>query len=307
MAKKIGLVNNKGGSTKTTTSVNIAGGILKFKPEARILLVDDDGQGNATRSFKLQPNKMKETIYNVFMGEKEVEEVIIKDVYEGIDMIPANAEMNFFEFDKMKIYEDELAAKTFDLVKMLDEKNVDIKSLTLSDWESLVNNESSMTENYFNLLNGKFDSLEDEYDYIIFDTPPEIKSVTSSILSICDSVIIPFEPDLYSVEGIVNIVDRIEIIKEKYNPKLTIAGLLAVKVNARTNIHNEVQAKVFRYASLNDIPFFGTFIPSTIKFASSTIYSGLPATLSNTKKAKTDKMTQSYFDLVEEMILKNVI
>ncbi|MBO1087127.1 ParA family protein [Enterococcus mundtii] len=307
MAQKIAIVNNKGGSTKTTTTVNIAGAIHRRAPQARILVADGDGQGNSGRSFKVNPNKIENTIYEVFMGESDPEDVIFPEVYDHIDLLPANSDMNFFEFDKMLDYEEDFKQGTYNLIKRLAEENVDIKNLTYEEWEGLIPSNISITNNYFNLLEGKFDKIDEMYDFILFDTPPEVKSVTSSILSIADQVIIPFEPDIYSVDGIVNIMDRIKIIQKDYNPNLKIAGLLPVKVNTRTNLHNEVQAKVFRYASLNNIPFFGVFIPMTIKFANSTAHKGLPATLSTTATANKDKMVQSYFDLLDEMVSKKVI
>lgn len=307
MAQKIAFVNNKGGSTKTTTTVNIAGALHRKFPNAKILVVDGDGQGNAGRTFKINPNKISNTIYDVFMGELKPEDVIIEGVFDNIDLLPANSDMNFFEFDKMIDYEENFKKGTHELIKELSKRNVDMENLLFEDWQDLIPVDLSMTQNYFNLLDGKFDELDKMYDFILFDTPPEVKSVTSSIISIADQVVIPFEPDIYSVDGIVNIMERIKIIKKDNNPNLNIGGLLPVKVNARTNLHNEVQAQVFRYASLNKIPFFGVFIPMTIKFANSTAHKGLPATLSTTATAKKDKMIQSYFDLLDEMIDKKVI
>lgn len=307
MAQKLAVVNNKGGSTKTTSVVNLAGAIHVMAPKARILLFEGDGQGNAGRSFKVNSNKIEDTVYDVFIGNKSVKDVILHDVYEGIDLLPANSDMNFFEFDKMKDYEETFTKTTYDLIKELANRKVDFDSLGFDEWQKLLPSTVSMTDNYFNLLKGKIDEIEDEYDFILFDTPPEVKSVTSSILAIADQVIIPFEPDVYSVDGIINILERIDIIKNDYNPKLNIAGLLPVKVNPRTNLHSQVQAQVFRFASLHNIPFFGTFIPMTIKFATSTAHQGLPATLATTKAAKTDKMIQSYFDLLNEMISKDII
>lgn len=307
MAQKIAFVNNKGGSTKTTTAVNIAGAIHRKIPNAKILVVDGDGQGNAGRTFKVNPNKVEDNIYDVFMGKKQPEEVIFPDVYDHIDLLPANSDMNFFEFDKMNDYEVEITEGTFDLIKQMANNNVDFSKLTLDEWKNMMPKDISITKNYFNLLDGKFDVLDEMYDFILFDTPPELKSVTSSIIAIADQVIIPFEPDVYSVDGIINIMERIKIIKKDYNPNLNIGGLLAVKVNMRTNLHNQVQSQVFRYGTLNNIPCFGTYIPSTIKFANSTAHRGLPATLSTTKTAKNDKMVQSYFDLLDEMASKGVI
>lgn len=303
MAQKIAFVNNKGGSAKTTSAVNIAGAIHVLNPKTKILVVEGDAQGNASRSFKVKSKDLEATIYDVFMGDKEPEEVIYKEVYQNIDLIPANTDMNFFEFDKMKDFEETFSQGTLDLAKHLISKGVDISAMSYEEWNALLPTHISMTNNYYNMLDGKFAKLDAEYDFIIFDTPPELKSVTSSIIAISDSVMIPFEPDLYSLDGIINILDRIEIIQKAYNPELKIGGLIAVKVKAATNLHKDVRLSVTDFANLKSIPYYSTIIPNTIKFATATAYSGYPATLSKKKNTLID----SYFDLVDEMINKGAI
>lgn len=307
MANKIAFATNKGGVTKTTSTVNVAGAIHRLDPEAKILIVDNDGQGSASRSFNINPKKIEDSIYDVYMGNRTAEEVVLKDVFENIDMIPANPDMNFLEFDKMKDYEENFTAGTFDLLKRLIEDKVDINKLKVDGWKRLIPDGLSMTKNYFNLLDGKFENLDKEYDFILFDTPPEIKSITSSVLSIADFVIIPFEPDIYSIDGIANIIDRIKVVQESYNPNLSIGGILPVKVNNRTNLHNEVLNQMMRFANTKNIPFFSTFIPMTIKFANATAHKGLPATLSSKRTNKKDVLVNSYFDLVNEMVNKGII
>lgn len=307
MAQKIAFATNKGGVTKTTSTVNVAGAIHRLKPEAKILIVDNDGQGSASRSFNINPKKIEDSIYDVYMGNKTAEEVIVKDVFDNIDIIPANPDMNFLEFDKMKDYEENFTAGTFELLKGLTENRVDINKLKIDDWKRLIPDNLSMTKNYFNLLDGKFDELDKEYDFILFDTPPEIKSITSSVLSIADYVIIPFEPDVYSVDGIMNIIDRIKVIHDNYNPNLQIGGILPVKVNDRTNLHNEVLNQMMRLANTKNIPFFSTYIPLTIKFASATAHKGLPATLSSRRNNKKDVLINSYFHLLDEMQQRGII
>ncbi|WP_429976246.1 ParA family protein [Enterococcus sp. DIV0086] len=306
MALKIAFVNNKGGSTKTTSVVNLAGAINVMHPKARIAIVDNDGQGNASRSFGKNPRDYEDTMYDVFMGTKELKDVVQKDIYENIDILPANTDMNFFEFDKMKDYEEEFTVSTFQLIKGLAERGFDFTNLDLSTWREMIPDEISITQNYFNLLEGKFEQLDKEYDVIIFDTPPEIKSVTSSVIAVADTIVIPYEPEIYSVDGIVNILDRIKYIKEEYNPKLQIAGLLPVKVRANTNVHADTMLKVIGYANTIGIPFFSTSIPNTIKFSTSTASRGLPATLGRKVKSSED-LVHSYFNLLEEMENKGII
>ncbi|KRL07908.1 ParA family protein [Liquorilactobacillus hordei] len=306
MAQKIAFINNKGGSTKTTTCVNLAGCVHTRKPESKILIVESDGQGNATRSFGIDPNdesKIKTSIYDVFMDYSSPEEAILKDVYKNIDLIPANSNMNFLEFDKMKQFEDDFGLNNIKAIRELTSRDIDVTKTSDQQLLAVVAAVASPTKDYFNMLETKMNNIDKEYDYIFFDTPPEIKAVTSSIIAIADKVVIPYEPDAYSIDGVRNILDRVRVIKEQYNSKLEIGGLLAAKYRKTTKLHADVTLAITEYANRNNIPFFSTKIPNTIRFASATAYRGLPATLSN----KTNELIDTYYSLLDEMIEKGTI
>ena len=305
MAQKIAFINNKGGSAKTTTCVNLAGCVHVKKPESKILIVEGDGQGNATRSFNIDPNsdKITNSIYDVFMGDVAAEDAIYENVYKNIDLLPANSNMNFIEFDKMKQFEDEYTDNVIGIIRYLVNQNIDLSAVTDEQLGSIIPNIDSPTKDYFNMLEDKIENLDKKYDYIFFDTPPELKAVTSSIIAITDKVVIPYEPDPYSIDGVKNILDRVSVIQKQYNPDLKIGGLLATKYKKNTKLHADVTLAITEFANMSNIPFFSTKIPNTIRFASSTAYRGLPATLSNHANALID----TYFQLLDEMISKNVI
>ncbi|MFT8556574.1 ParA family protein [Liquorilactobacillus hordei] len=305
MAQKIAFINNKGGSAKTTTCVNIAGCIHTRQPECKILIIEGDGQGNATRSFGIDPNskKIETTIYDLFMDYADAEEAIYKDAYKNIDIIPANSDMNFIEFDKMKQFEDDFGSNNIRAIRELNKRDINIEQTTDEQLLRVINTIASPTKDYFNMLDGKLDDLDKQYDYILFDTPPELKAVTSSIIATTDTVIIPYEPDMYSIDGVKNILERVRVIKEQYNPDLKIGGLLATKYKKSTKLHADVTLSITEYANTNNIPFFSTKIPNTIRFASSTAYRGLPATLSS----KSNSLIDTYYQLLDEMLDKKVI
>lgn len=302
MAKKIALVNNKGGSSKTTTAVNIAGAYATKYPEKKILIAETDGQGNATRSFNLRAKSFEKSMYDVFMGNHKAEEVVV-NALDNIDIIPANGDMNFVEFDLMATYEIANSRGVYSAIKELTPQQ--FNDMTMEDFEGYVDDKVSvkLTDNYFNMLEGKFDELDKEYDLIIFDTPPEIKAITSSVLSIADHVIIPYEPDTYSVEGVINMLGRIQSIQERYNSDLAIAGILAVKVQSRTLLHGEVRNRMMKYCMKSGINYFDSEIPNSIRFASSTSFNGLPATIT----MKDNTFVQSYYDLLEELVEKDIV
>lgn len=302
MAIKIAFINNKGGSAKTTTLVNIAGAICNRFPEKKVLIVEGDAQGNASTSFRVDSSKADNTIYDVFMGNRSAKESVIQ-AFQNINIIPANTDMNFLEFDVMERYDRIQSKMTFDLIQQLTEQNIDFAQLSYEQFEAIKPNSFSPTHNYFNMLEGKLDELEEEYDIMLFDTPPELKAVTSSILAIADKAIIPFEPDIYAVDGIINILSRIRSIQSEYNPNLEVAGILATKVKIRTKLHSDIINGVMRYCMEEDLRYFMTQIPSSIRFATATAFKGLPATIANPK----NDFTQSYYDLLDEMLSKKVI
>ena len=171
-------------------------------------------------------------------------------------------------------------------------------SMTKDDFNKYMdNNTTNIGSYYFNMLDGKLEGIDQKYDYIIFDTPPEMKAITSSVLSVVDSAIIPFEPDAYTVDGLINILSRIKAITTDYNPKLKIAGVLAEKVRKNVKIHSEVELAVAKYCMANNINYLQSEIPNSIRFASATGYKGLPATLVE----EDDKFVKNYFKLYDEL------
>ena len=283
MALKISFVNNKGGSGKTTTVVNIAGVINRLYPKKKLLIIDVDAQGNASRAFNIdnETEINKElTTYQIFLQNLNPKDAIIHNVggNKNIDLIPASMELNFLEFDEINIFT----------------KN------------NGISNKLDLKEFYFNNLNHKLDEIDKLYDYIFFDTPPELKSVTSSVLSISNSVIIPYEPDAFSVDGVRNIVDRIQDIQQNFNPQLTINGFLATKYRERTVIQREFVKVINSYAKALEFPVINTKIPHSIRYPNS---NGIkPATLmvKNIDNER-NKAVKAYFDLVDELTEKKIL
>ena len=85
--KILAIINQKGGVGKSTTAINLAAALGELGKQ--VLVVDLDPQGNTTSGFGIEKRQIEKCIYNVLLEDVDIKEVIIPDVYEGVDLVPA--------------------------------------------------------------------------------------------------------------------------------------------------------------------------------------------------------------------------
>lgn len=84
------------------------------------------------------------------------------------------------------------------------------------------------------------EAARQKYDYIILDTPPALGTLTVNALTACDSVIIPSQADIYSLQGVGQLIQTIQAVKKYCNNNLIIRGFLLVRYSARAILSRDM-------------------------------------------------------------------
>ncbi|GLZ34570.1 chromosome partitioning protein ParA [Lentzea sp. NBRC 105346] len=136
----------------------------------------------------------------------------------------------------------------------------------------------------------------DHYDYVLVDCQPSLGLLTVNALAAADGVLIPLECEFFSLRGVALLIDTIEKVKERLNPKLEITGILATMYDHRTLHSREVMARVVE--AFGEV-VFDTVINRTVRFPETTV-AGEPIT----RWAPRSAGAQAYRALAREVIAR---
>lgn len=144
------------------------------------------------------------------------------------------------------------------------------------------------------ILRGITDKVSDSYDYIILDCPPSLSILTINALCASDSVIVPIQCEYYALEGLSQLINTINLIKDRLNDKLEIEGILFTMFDVRNKLSQQVVENV---KSNLDQKIYNTIIPRNVRLAEAPSY-GLPIIEYDNKSAG----AEGYRQLAEEVI-----
>ena len=85
--KVMAIINQKGGVGKSTTAINLSAALGELGKQ--VLLVDLDPQGNSSSGLGIEKSQVHNCVYDVLLNDVAIEDVIIPDVGEGLDLVPA--------------------------------------------------------------------------------------------------------------------------------------------------------------------------------------------------------------------------
>jgi chromosome partitioning protein len=106
-----------------------------------------------------------------------------------------------------------------------------------------------------------------KYDYILIDCPPSLNIFTYSALVASSAALVVLEPEASAVKGMYNLLELIQDIKDSFNPKLKVEGIVMAQVNPQLVLHRELMGKV--RDDLKGQPFFKTEIRQNVAIAES--------------------------------------
>lgn len=202
MGKIIAIANQKGGVGKTTTCVSLASGLAHLG--YKVLIIDLDPQGNASRAVGVEVSTLSQSVYEVINGSLPIRDVIRYTSMKSLSVLPASLQL--------ATVESELA--------------------------------SSGTPQPYLRLKEVLSPIKDSYDYVMIDCPPSLGWISVSALVACDSVIVPVQCEYFAMEAVAQVLATIQQVKHDYHPQLKIEGFLLTMYDPRTRLATEISTEV---------------------------------------------------------------
>ena len=223
----IAIANQKGGTGKSTTAVNL--GIGLAMQGKKVLIVDCDPQSDATTCLGW-PNQDSLPVTLSTMMEKVIsdepilpqEGILHHD--EGVDLIPSSIELSAMEMTLVNAMSREFTLRTY------------------------------------------LKEVKKDYEYCILDTMPSLGMITINALAAADSVIIPVQAHYLPAKGMTQLMKTIGKVKRQINPQLKVDGVLLTLADMRTNLA-KVTAETIRQNYGSVLKIYKTTIPLAVKAA----------------------------------------
>lgn len=193
--RTLAIVNQKGGSGKTTTAVNL--GAALGEQQRRVLVVDLDPQASASAWYGVPDGGRG--LLDAFVDNGNLSDIIVKTDTANVHLVPSSSWLVGVE----KALAGEVGAEA--------------------------------------ILGQRLASLpQGRWDYILVDCPPALGTLTVNALSGVDEVLVPVEAHVMALAGLAQLLRTIEVVRERLNDQLAIAGILACRVDGRTRHAGEV-------------------------------------------------------------------
>jgi chromosome partitioning protein len=136
--------------------------------------------------------------------------------------------------------------------------------------------------------------MRDDYEYILIDCPPSLGLLTLNALGAADSVLIPIQCEYYALEGLGHLMNVIQLVQRRLNPRLSIEGVLLTMFDGRTNLSIQVVEEVKRHFRKK---VYRTIVPRNIRLSEAPSF-GKPVVVYDPKC----RGAEVYRELAEEVM-----
>ena len=175
------VANQKGGVGKTTSVVNL--GAMLAQQGKRVLIIDLDPQGSLTCYFKMDPDHIANSSFNLFVNAKHlslplIEKSIIPTTIAGMNIMPASTALATLE-----------------------------RNIAQQDGMGLV-------------ISKALSKLWDDYDYAIIDTPPVLGLLMINSLAACQQLLVPVQTEFLAIKGLERMVHTLKMVAQSLHKKM---------------------------------------------------------------------------------------
>ena len=205
----ITVANQKGGVGKTTSTVNLAAALSKGG--LRVLVIDNDPQGNASTALGIDHRSGAASVYEVLMGDLPISEVVQQaELLPGVEVLGATLDLSGAEIELVS-----MVAREYRLRRAIE------AYLSYREEQGL-----------------------EQLDYVLVDCPPSLGLLTLNAFVAGNEVLIPIQCEYYALEGLSQLLKTIDMIKQHLNPGLALSAILLTMYDARTNLAGQVAEEV---------------------------------------------------------------
>lgn len=124
--------------------------------------------------------------------------------------------------------------------------------------------ELSMEANWQIRLKKALEKVKEGYDYIIIDCPPSLGILSLMSLAASDGILIPVQCEYYALEGVSQLMETIDLVKNNFNPNIDLTGVLLTMYDGRNNLSLQVVEEV---KNVFKSKVFKTLIPRNVRLA----------------------------------------